>query len=238
MPRDLFRDAVRRESAGTPRRFWTLPFSLAIHLAILVALVVIPLVASDALPLPRAMMVFSLPTAEPPHVPAGPPPPRVASLARELLPSVSLAPVVSPVGLAAEPALTPMAEIFSGERVPGGLQDVLEGAAPLVAVPPPPPVRPAAPLPIGGDITRPTKLVDVRPTYPQTALLAHVEGLVIIEATIGTNGEVTNARVLRSIALLDDAALAGVRQWRYTPTLLNGVPVSVYMTVTVRFSLR
>ena len=58
---------------------------------------------------------------------------------------------------------------------------------------------------------------------------------MIIEATIGADGQVTNARVLRSVPLLDQAALDAVRQWEYTPTLLNGVPVPVIMTVTVTF---
>jgi protein TonB len=61
---------------------------------------------------------------------------------------------------------------------------------------------------------------------------------VIIEATIGPTGTVQDARILRSIPLLDAAALEAVRQWEYTPTLLNGVPVPVLMTITVNFTLR
>jgi protein TonB len=59
---------------------------------------------------------------------------------------------------------------------------------------------------------------------------------VILEAVIGEDGAVSSARVLRSIPLLDQAALDAVRQWRYEPTLLNGVPTPVIMTVTVNFS--
>ena len=61
---------------------------------------------------------------------------------------------------------------------------------------------------------------------------------MIIEATIGPTGNVQDAKVLRSIPLLDDAALDAVRQWEYTPTLLNGIPVAVIMTVTVDFRLQ
>ena len=60
---------------------------------------------------------------------------------------------------------------------------------------------------------------------------------MILEATIDERGVVTDARVLRSMPLLDAAALTALKQWRYTPTLLNGVPVRVLMTVTFRFSL-
>jgi protein TonB len=65
-----------------------------------------------------------------------------------------------------------------------------------------------------------------------------VAGIVIVEATISPQGKVTNARVLRGVPLLNDAALDAVRQWEYTPTMLNGVPVPVIMTVTVNFTLQ
>ena len=106
------------------------------------------------------------------------------------------------------------------------------------APPPPPPPPPAAPVRVGGNIKTPTKTKDVRPTYPAIAQSARVQGVVIIEATIGPNGAVQDAKVLRSIPLLDQAALDAVRQWQFTPTLLNGVPVPVIMTVTVNFTLQ
>jgi len=79
---------------------------------------------------------------------------------------------------------------------------------------------------------------NVPPVYPPIAQSARVAGMVIIEATIGADGKVKDAKVLRSIPLLDQAALDAVRQWVFTPTLLNGVPVPVIMTVTVNFTLQ
>jgi protein TonB len=64
-----------------------------------------------------------------------------------------------------------------------------------------------------------------------------VQGVVILEARIGIDGKVTNARVLRSIPLLDQAAIDAVMQWEFTPTLLNGQPVAIIMTTTVQFTL-
>ncbi len=93
------------------------------------------------------------------------------------------------------------------------------------------PVRP------GGLIKTPVKVRHVPPVYPVIAQQARVEGIVIIEAIVGVDGRVTEARVLRSKPLLDEAALAAVRQWEFTPTTLNGVPVPVIMTVTVNFML-
>jgi protein TonB len=91
---------------------------------------------------------------------------------------------------------------------------------------------------VGGNIQPPQKIKHVNPQYPPVAQSARVQGVVIIETTIGANGEVSDARVLRSIPLLDQAALDAVRQWQFAPTLLNGVPVPVIMTVTVQFSLQ
>jgi len=107
--------------------------------------------------------------------------------------------------------------------------------------PPQPPARTGGavgPIRVGGNIKEPRKLKDVRPEYPAIAREARVHGAVIIEILIDTEGRVSNATVLRSIPLLDQSALAAVRQWVFSPTLLNGVPVEVIMSVTVSFNLQ
>lgn len=93
-----------------------------------------------------------------------------------------------------------------------------------------------APVRPGGRIMEPRKIKDVKPVYPALAQSARVFGTVVIEATIGTDGKVTDAKVVRSIPLLDQAALDAVRQWEYLPTMLNGVPVPVVVTVTINFT--
>lgn len=77
------------------------------------------------------------------------------------------------------------------------------------------------------------KIRDVAPVYPDEARKANVQGVVVLEITVGLDGSVTNPRVLRSIPLLDEAALAAVSQWQYQPVLMNGTPVPVVMTVAV-----
>jgi len=72
--------------------------------------------------------------------------------------------------------------------------------------------------------------------YPAIARSARVAGAVTIEATIGEDGKVIDAKVVRSVPLLDQAALDAVRQWEYMPSLLNGVPVPVLVTVTINFT--
>jgi TonB family protein len=90
---------------------------------------------------------------------------------------------------------------------------------------------------VGGDIQPPRKIHHVNPQYPETARAIRIQGTVVLECTIGTDGRVTDVRVVRGSPLLEGAAVAAVQQWTYTPTKLNGQPVAVIMTVTVRFAL-
>jgi TonB family protein len=88
------------------------------------------------------------------------------------------------------------------------------------------------------DVSEPLKIWDARPVYPTSARDRRIQGLVTIEATIAKDGSVRNARVVRSEPGLDDAAIEAVRQWRYTPVVLNGQPLNdVILTVSVSFAL-
>jgi protein TonB len=234
MPRDLFGDVTRPSIRVGNRKWYAVPLSLAAHTAALVAVVVVPLLATGALPDPRRALRFvpvdsgpipvppnvrPVPPESPRHV--GPPAPPIeapSSIEPEPLFDESL-----DVGVAGAPELL-------GVGVVGGTESFV-APAPLPA-PPPVPVR------VGGQVRPPEKLRDVAPVYPAIAQAARVQGVVIVEATIGIDGRVQHARILRSVPLLDVAALAAVQQWTYTPTTLNGVPVPVIMTVTVRFQLQ
>lgn len=93
------------------------------------------------------------------------------------------------------------------------------------------------PVRVGGNVNPPQKTKNVTPIYPEVAKSARVQGVVILEALIDEQGRVADARILRSIPLLDQAAIDAVREWEFSPTLLNGVPVPILMTVTVQFAL-
>ena len=86
-------------------------------------------------------------------------------------------------------------------------------------------------------MTAPALITRVEPEYPNIAVNARVQGVVILEAVVGRDGRVEEVKVLRSIPLLDTAAIAAVHQWRYSPLLLNGTPERFVLTVTVSFSL-
>lgn len=237
MSSDLFRQVVEARLSAPSSRLSALPVSILVHALVLAALVVIPLLASDILPIVRGTEILSVPVVLQPSPPVAPVA-RRAPMAESV--AASAAPVEVPNGIGRELMLVttpPVDEAapsasgsIPGTGVPGGLG--------TVNIDTPPPPRAAAPIRLGLSLKRPVKILDVSPVYPEAARLARVEGLVVIEAVIGPTGDVVDARVLRSTPLLDEAALAAVRQWRYTPTLLSGVPMSVILTVTVNFSLK
>jgi protein TonB len=115
--------------------------------------------------------------------------------------------------------------------VPGGVVGGIVGGLPEA---PPPAV---APVRVGGLVREPKRIVAVAPEYPGLAQLAHLQGVVIIEATINERGRVVNATLLSGVPMLNEAALDAVKKWVYTPTLVNGVPTPIIMTVTVHFRL-
>ena len=110
--------------------------------------------------------------------------------------------------------------------------------APIAVSQPPAPADASVgtPIRVGGEIRAPRKIHDVQPVYPADANAAGMEGDIHIEAVIARDGSVAGARVVQGVPLLNQAALQAVRQWRYTPTTLNGVPTEVSMTVRVSFS--
>lgn len=91
---------------------------------------------------------------------------------------------------------------------------------------------------IGRGMPPPKKVEDVRPVFPEAAQAAGLTGVVIAEIVVDETGQVANAHLLQQIPLLEEAALAAVRQWRFDPAIVDGRPVPVRMTITVNFTLR
>jgi protein TonB len=95
-----------------------------------------------------------------------------------------------------------------------------------------------APVRAAGEVRMPRLVKRVEPAYPEIARLAHVQGTVILEATTDIYGRVVGVKILRSLPLLDGAAVDAVRQWIYEPMVVNGRPRGVVFTVTLRFELK
>ncbi len=88
-----------------------------------------------------------------------------------------------------------------------------------------------------GDIKPPKLIKMIKPIYPEEARKSEVEGVVIVEATTDIYGRVIDTKVLRSIPVLDQAAIDAVEQWIYEPMIIDGAPRGVIFTVTCTFKL-
>jgi protein TonB len=102
---------------------------------------------------------------------------------------------------------------------------------------PDPPKPPAAPIVVSKGVQEAMILVKTIPVYPAIAMKARIEGVVHLTALISREGTVTQLKVISGHPILIPAAIDAVRQWRYRPTLLSGVPTEVVTQVDVRFTL-
>jgi protein TonB len=216
-------------------------FSIVVHVIVIGAVLLWSVVANGILPSPRGgvLAFHELSLVKIADVPA----PRVTRPAASNQPTVSpdAAPLTEPQAIVQETGRENVHEPSSSARsdVPPEVGVDCHCTIPGEVAPPPtpPPSTPAKPVRLHSGMREPQKIVDVKPIYPPLAQAAHREGLVILEAVIDAKGVVESVRVLKGVQMLDDAAVAAVRQWRFTPALLNGEPVPVVMTVTVNFKL-
>jgi periplasmic protein TonB len=241
MPREIFGEVSNPSVKLGSQAWYTVPLSIFVHAALLAVAIVVPLIATGTMPQVPTVLAFAVPPKLP-DVPPPPPAPVPRAVATQSQASPDAAPREAPDTIPPEverPPLPGPPGVIGGINVGTG-SGVHVGTGVNIGPPPPVPQPPAPPAFVrpGGDIKIPRKVHHVAPTYPAIAQQAKVEGTVTIEATIGVDGRVKDARVIGSRPLLDEAAINAVLQWRFTPTLLNGVPVPVLMTVRVTFTLR
>ena len=241
MEQRLFEDLIDSDVAShKTNQAKVMPVAVVLHGLAAAAIIIVPILQSGILPESSISVFF----AEPMSAPAPPPPPPPAARARAQpsapTPVLQQSAFVAPVDIPQE--IMPAEDLDLGfdDGVAGGVEGgvpggVIGGVVGGLPDAPPPPAQAA--IRIGGQIKPPTKLKNVDPTYPDIAKQARVQGVVILECTISPQGKVTDVKLLRGIPLLNESATNAVRQWVYTPTLLNGVPVPVIMTVTVNFKL-
>jgi TonB family protein len=95
-----------------------------------------------------------------------------------------------------------------------------------------------APVRVGGSVSAPRVVKSPKPEYTEEAMKARIEGTVAIQALVDEKGRVADARILKSIPLLDEQALAAAKQYEFTPALRNGEPVPVLVVIELEFNLR
>ena len=131
--------------------------------------------------------------------------------------------------------------LAEAEATSGRAFELIRARAAQQAPLPPVAAAPAGqirPIRAGGAVAPPRKQRHVDPIYPSDPRAAGGGGIVVLEAVIGTDGAVRNTRILQGAPFFDEAALAAVKHWQYTPARLNGVPIAVSMDVSVNFRAR
>lgn len=230
-----------------PRTFWDFLVSVLGHSFVVALLILLPLYFTDAINI-RQLQNTMLVAPPPP-----PPPPASVHIAPRAPKSFFnqgklIAPRVIPKQIAQikEEASPPEADsgVASGVvgGVPGGqlggvLGGILGRTGHVPAPPPPKPVAHKGPYRVGGRVQAPKLIQEVQPVYPPLAKQARIQGQVVIDSVIDTQGHVTQMKVVSGSPLLVPAAEQALAQWRYQPTLLNGQPVAVDMLVTLHFEL-
>jgi protein TonB len=237
MPRELFTDVVDLSIRVGTRPRYSIALSIASHLTLFGIVVVAPLMAARNLPAVAKVIVFtgSAPIPEPPEPPVTAARPGAVQ-PNDVLVEVPLLPMPQtslPVSSVADGLALPAHSLVDSitTTVPSLGPDA---AATLTEAPSQDDARVLA---VGGNVRAPVKIRDVAPSYPAVARIARVQGVVVLQAIIAKDGTVRDLRVVKSVPLLDQAAVDAVRGWRYTQPTLNGVPVEVSMTVKVAFTL-
>ncbi len=241
----MFSEALFEPERSLGRKAAAWPMAFLAHAAIAVLLVTIPLMRSPRLPAVDLTDVLVAPP--PPAILSVPPKGKGGGSAKgkrieAMRPARLVSPglLVVPTDIPREITAEPLTDFGTWWGVDGGVPDGID--EPRLGVFPDwmfvPPAVDDAPVRAAGEVTPPRLVRRVDPAYPEIARKARVAGIVVLEATTDVAGRVMEVTVLRSIPLLDQAAIDAVKQWIYEPMVVNGRPRPVTFTVTVRFELK
>jgi protein TonB len=234
----MFEDSLM-ESGNRIRRknkFWSL-VAFLLNGGALLALVIWPLLHPEALP--KQMMAALMVAPSPPPAPPPKAPAPKAQMKSEMLSTELQAPsrIPRPISQVNEAAISPSMMGVQGMEglssdTPGGMSAIIGTGQPTV-------VKPRAPisLNVSSGVMAGNLLVKTLPQYPAIPKAAHIQGTVVLQATISESGSIQNLRVISGHPMLQQAAMDAVRSWRYKPYLLNGEPVEVETTINVVFNL-
>ncbi|HEY6351008.1 MAG TPA: energy transducer TonB [Candidatus Angelobacter sp.] len=238
----MFEDSLM-ESGGRLKtnQKWTTPLSFLVQALVIGVLILIPLIITEGLPT-RLLMAAVM--APPPPPPPPPPPapkiehvPRVSEIVNGELRTPSKIPKKIQM-IQEDEAPPPSSGVVGGVvgGVPGGSTGGVIGGL-VQSTAPPPKVATPQKLRISSGVADGNKIGGNDPVYPQMAKIAHVQGDVVLQALISKQGTIENLRAISGHPILIQAAMDAVRAWRYKPWILNGEPVEVETTITVKFHM-
>lgn len=238
----MFEDSLM-ESGGRIKtnQKWTGLISTLVQLGLVGFLVLLPLIFTEALP--KGQLTTWLVAPPPPPPPPPPAAPQIQHVQKvsEIVDGALRTPSKIPKKvqmIQQEEAPQQNAGVVGGVvgGVPGGSSGGVIGGI-IGSAAPPPKVATPQKLRVSSGVIEGLKLNAPTPTYPQMARIAHIQGDVILQATISKSGIVENLRGVSGHPILIQAALDAVRQWKYKPYILNGEPVEVETTIRVQFHM-
>jgi protein TonB len=215
------------------------PLALGLHVVALGGYVVAQMWSVEEVAEPPIQVSFY--QAPPPPPPPPPPPKPAAAVPKPIVQPVAPTQVVQPLIIPEKSATGGVEGVDGGVEggVEGGVAGGVPGGVPGGVVGGVEGMVDDAPIRIGGEVVPPELITKVQPVYPEIARKARVQGVVIVEAIIDKQGNVIEGRILRGLPMgVSEAAVAAIQRWKYRPAMLNGRPVSVYLTVTVTFTLQ
>jgi protein TonB len=247
---DLSQSLLDMNQMKHPRRFVDVLVAVVLHVVIIGTPIFLSLWFTNTLDLRAYTQTMLIDPPPPPPPPPAPTVVRAAVAPRRVFITQGklLAPSYVPkeVAMLKEAPPPEDAGAFGVEGgVPGGVPGgqmggVIGGIVGGIATSkpaPPPPVKSKVPIRIGGRIQPPRAISTAAPIYPPLARATRLQGTVIISAILSEQGDVVEMKIVSGPVLLYQAALNAVSQWKYEPTYLNGVPVSVEMNIIVNFQL-
>jgi protein TonB len=252
----LFADSLLETSGGQRRqRTWATIVSIVLQCFLVSVLVLVPLWFTDVLPQQQLVTFLVAPTPPPPPPPPAAPAPAAAKVVRVATdivngqlrtPSRIPAKVQMIKEAEAPPPIATTGDVIGG--VPGGIPGgqmggviggIISASSNLAAVPKLAKHAPTVQrLRVSQGVTKGMIVYRIEPTYPPLARQARIQGVVVLTAMIDTDGNIQNLRLVSGHPMLAPAAIDAVKHWRYKPFLLNGQPLEVETTVTVRFQLQ
>lgn len=249
-PQMLFAEALLEMSSTRPAsQNKKVAFSMAIHGLIIVGLILAPLYFTDAINMKQFAVTMLVAPPPPP-----PPPPAPQNIVKSVAPKhvfvnsgKLIAPTVIPqkIAMIKEEPIEPDMGMGVAGGVPGGVPGgqlggvmggIISGAS-RANLPVPTVVANKTPLRVGGKVRAPKAILKPAPSYPALARQTRLQGDVLIDAVLDTDGSVVQMQAVSGHPFLIPAALEAVKHWKYEPSYLNDQPISVQMIITVSFRL-
>ena len=234
----VFHSLIASGEKITPRNPWATFASLVFQLLLVTTVVVVPLFHREPFPKTKTVTMLYLP----PSPAAGAKAPKFQAQPQPRSTHIATStPIPTPVRTKPEAAPPPIGitdEVIGG--VPGGVVGGVPGGVPTEIpgsprnVPEPTPVKR---IRIASRVAEANLVHAVPPQYPPEAGRERIEGTVVLVAVIGSDGSVQDVQVVSGVPILAQAAIEAVKQWRYKPYLLNGVPVEIDSRITINFTM-